>query len=174
MPGEAQIALKKRRHWLKAVKNIMNGNNLVDVTAKQLDEIANSANKVADLVEEIATASKEQTQGLEQINQGLGQIDQVTQGNTANAEESASAAEELAVQTQQLKAIVAQFKLAGSEKIDDRSSSKLINMDKKEINKAHAGTTFINKPVEIVKTKASQVVNPKQIIKLDDDDFGKF
>ena len=56
----------------EAVKNILNGNNLVDVTAKQLDEIANSANKVADLVEEIATASKEQTQGLEQINQGLG------------------------------------------------------------------------------------------------------
>ena len=74
----------------EAVKNIMNGNKLVDVTAKQLDEIANSANKVADLVEEIATASKEQTQGLEQINQGLRQMDQVTQANTANAEQTAS------------------------------------------------------------------------------------
>ena len=128
----------------EAVKNIMNGNKLVDVTAKQLDDIASSANKVAGLVEEIATASKEQTQGLEQINQGLGQIDQVTQANTANAEESASAAEELSSQAQELRTLVAKFKLSDeytSILVEDDSYKKNIQINKlqgynikKEIN----------------------------------------
>jgi len=95
-----------------SIKNIENGNKLVESTAKQLEEIVGGSQKTADLVEEIATASKEQAQGLDQINKGLSQVDEVTQSNTANAEECASAAEELASQAQQLKAMVARFKLA--------------------------------------------------------------
>ena len=53
-----------------------------------------SITKVNDLVEEIVSASHEQSKRLEQVNSGLAQVDQVTQGNTAEAEESASAADE--------------------------------------------------------------------------------
>jgi methyl-accepting chemotaxis protein len=111
----------------KATKNIENGNNLVDVTAKQLADIMENVQKVSILVDEISTASKEQTSGLNQITQGLGQVDQVTQSNTASAEESASAAEELAGQAQQLRAIVNQFELADKNDEDDIKDKKNIN-----------------------------------------------
>jgi methyl-accepting chemotaxis protein len=116
----------------EAIKNIENGNGLVESTAKQLNEIMESASKAADLVEEIATASKEQTKGLDQINQGLGQIDQVTQSNTASAEESASAAEELAGQAEQLRSITNKFKL---KQIDvDRGKSRLTTKLTEDLN----------------------------------------
>jgi methyl-accepting chemotaxis protein len=114
-----------------AIKNIENGNTLVESTATQLTEIMESASKAADLVEEIATASREQTQGLDQINQGLGQVDQVTQSNTANAEESASAAEELAGQAEQLKSVVAQFILADHE--DESNHYNTNNSEQKRL-----------------------------------------
>jgi methyl-accepting chemotaxis protein len=81
----------------EAMKNIDIGNNLVETTAKQL--------------EEIVFGSKEQTERLDQINNGLSQIEQVTQNNLASAEESASAAEEFASQSELLKSMIMQFKL---------------------------------------------------------------
>ncbi len=96
----------------EALQNTEAGNKLVEATAAQLGEIVSGASKVTGLVEEIAEASKEQAQGLDQINVGLGQVDQVTQSNTSSAEECASASEELASQAQQLKAMVAKFKLS--------------------------------------------------------------
>jgi methyl-accepting chemotaxis protein len=94
-----------------AISNIQSGNGLVGQTAEQLEEIVSGANKVAEFLDEIATASREQAEAVEQVNSGLDQIDQVTQSNTASAEESASAAEELAGQSQQLKSMIATFKL---------------------------------------------------------------
>ena len=158
----------------KNIKNIASGNNLVEATAKQLEEIMIGANKAADLVEEIATASKEQTMGLDQINQGLGQIDQVTQSNTASAEESASAAEELAGQAQHLKAIVAKFKLKNTNSKIQENNSKYSNelMDKlqKEIK-----AEYNQEKNGINKNRWNSLQkDPKEIIKLDDDDFDKF
>jgi methyl-accepting chemotaxis protein len=174
-----------------AIKNIQNGNGLVDATAKQLNEIMEGASKVAELVEEIATASNEQTQGLEQINGGLGQIDQVTQANTANAEESASAAEELAGQAQQLKAIVARFKLSQENMIEDSRKEKAkkirsviseaINEDKEDENKEEKThlekLAKINKKVKDKKASKTELkvpINPEDVIHLDDEDFGDF
>jgi methyl-accepting chemotaxis protein len=94
-----------------SISNIETGNDLVGKTAEQLEEIVSGANKVAEFLEEIATASREQAEAIEQVNSGLDQIDQVTQSNTASAEESASAAEELAGQSQQLKSMIATFRL---------------------------------------------------------------
>ena len=114
----------------KSIKNISSGNELVEVTAKQLEEIMESASKVSDLVQEIASASKEQTLGLDQINQGLSQIDQVTQSNTASAEESASAAEELASQAQELKNLVDKFKInENNSKFDDMHNSDIKELE---------------------------------------------
>ena len=141
-----------------AIKNISTGNNLVEVTAKQLEGIMNNSLKVSDLVEEIAVASKEQTLGLDQISQGLGQIDQVTQSNTASAEESASAAEELASQAQHLKAIVERFKLKET--------------DKKEFDEKNKKTAVEEHNFE--KVRSSNITKTSEIIRLDDNDFGNF
>lgn len=175
----------------ETIKNINSGNNLVEVTAKQL--------------EEIVVASKEQTEGLSQINNGLTQIDQVTQTNTANAEESASAAEELASQAQQLRSTIARFKFSDSfieeiqnnenisedlirrikeeilkaqnEKGGKKSNLNVLNEDKKT-GKKNKNQKQISKSsndeVHEVDMKENITVNPRKVIKLDDDDFEKY
>ena len=100
----------------EAITNIQRGNELVDSTANQLDQIVAGASQVSEITEEVATAGREQTQGLEQISLGLTQIDQVTQSNTASAEQSASASEELSSQAQQVKSMLARFKIASEER----------------------------------------------------------
>ena len=111
-----------------AIKNIKEGNVLVDLTADQLNEISENASKVAELVSEISIASNEQTTGLNQINIGLLQIDQVTQTNTASAEESASAALELLNQANELKNVVNKFNLDNKEEnaVNKKINNKLL------------------------------------------------
>jgi methyl-accepting chemotaxis protein len=172
-----------------AISNIAKGNGLVDVTAKQLQSIVGGAAQVASLAEEVATAGKEQSQGLEQVTTGLNQIDQVTQSNTASAEESASAAEELSSQSQQLKAMLAKFKLKAREQKltnDDVMRMLQAEMGRQGYQNRSAGITLrrdsapVSQPgPQVQGTKLSgkqdrRLVNPADVIALDDDDFGKF
>ncbi|OHE70034.1 MAG: hypothetical protein A2001_08945 [Treponema sp. GWC1_61_84] len=181
----------------EAIANIGKGNALVDVTAKQLISIMDGAGKVAGLAEEVATASREQSQGLEQITTGLAQIDQVTQANTASAEQSASAAEELSSQSQQLKGMITRFKL--KEKESRMTEAQMLAMLRAEIagkgGAQHAGHPAAGIP-PAAKPRAlalhtggaredagtackaggavRRLVNPADVISLDDEDFGKF
>jgi methyl-accepting chemotaxis protein len=95
----------------ESISNIKKGDEFVALTAGQLKSIVDGAGKVANFLDEIALASREQAQAIDQITEGLEQIDQVTQSNTASAEESASASEELAAQGEQLKSLIARFRL---------------------------------------------------------------
>ena len=177
----------------EAISNIERGNRLVDLTAKQLAAITDGAGKVAGLAEEVAVASREQSQGLEQISTGLNQIDQVTQSNTASAEESASAAEELSSQSQQLKAMIARFKLRRAEM--KMTNAEMMAMMRAELARQagapQAAATRARQPQALAlhrddagaaasgskpaaKGAARQLVNPSQVISLDDEDFGKF
>ena len=163
----------------ETTRNVEAGNKAAEATSAQLEEIVSSSTKVADFLEEIALASKEQAQGIEQINQGLAQIDQVTQSNTANAEESAAAAEELASQAQQLRGLVAQFKLSNS-----RTASQTNQRAGLAPTIGASGGNGRNHPEPSEKSVSELVAvgvpvenrtpNPKDVIKLDDDDFGKF
>jgi len=153
-----------------SIKTIEEGADIADATAKSLEEIVQGIAKVTDLVGEIATASNEQAQGIDQINQALGQIDQVTQSNTASAEESAAAAEELSGQAVQITEMLNKFSLR--EKADFRAASnkkiasKPLKFEQK--NSDRRGKTFK------IDHKTRREVNPKDIISLDDDDFGGF
>jgi methyl-accepting chemotaxis protein len=171
----------------ESMKNIMQGNKVVELTAKQLVEIVEGSSRVADLVEEISLASKEQSTGIEEINSGLDQIDQVTQSNTANAEESASASEELASQAQQLKALIAQFKLAknggkrktgtarqvnvSDEMLHQLVHDELVKMKTHEQQKSLTDDGKKTTGVTVVKTNKQ---TPEDVIDLDDEDYGKF
>ena len=93
----------------EAVQNSERGVNISEEVAKALDAISEGSRKVNGLVSEIAAASHEQSQGIDQVNIAVGQMDQVTQGNAANAEESASASEELSSQAEELNRMVAQL-----------------------------------------------------------------
>jgi methyl-accepting chemotaxis protein len=175
----------------EATKNIESGNKLVEITAKQLEEILGSSSKVAELVEEIASASKEQTQGVEQVNLGLEQVDQVTQATTANAEECASTAEELASQAQQLKGLMMNFKLKIAGKTAELNSltPEILEMIRTEMSRNKDASKSISedfhhentlKNLKKIKTKIDstkhdgKIINPKDVISLDDQDFGKF
>jgi len=185
-------------------KSIGKGNNLVEATAKQLGTIVTGVSQVASLAEEVATASREQNQGLEQISTGLNQIDQVTQSNTASAEESASAAEELSSQAQQLKAMIGKFKLrAGEGHLSEEQMMAALRAEMargrthlgggtaapapgatahtvrsltlhKEDGKTAAPSHTPASPGTPGTSGAKRLVNPADVINLDDDDFGKF
>jgi methyl-accepting chemotaxis protein len=152
----------------EATKNIETGTSLVELTDKQLNEILDGAGKVVDLVEEISIASNEQSKGLDQITKGLTQIEEVTQSNTASAEESASASEELSSQAEQLSAMVSRFKLKEyqevfSNHVSENTLNNLVETQFENHNQPNG-----KKPVQKVG------IDPEKVIKLDDDDFGKF
>ncbi len=67
-----------------------------------LQEIVAKVRRMDELVAEIATASTEQNQGVGEVNKAVTQMDKVTQGNAANAEETASASEELSAQAREM------------------------------------------------------------------------
>ncbi len=83
-------------------KNADNGVTVSSDVAKILKEIADGVERMTVLIGEVSAASNEQAMGIEQVNTTVSQMDKVTQGNAANAEESASASEELTAQAKEL------------------------------------------------------------------------
>ncbi|MFW5683833.1 MAG: HAMP domain-containing methyl-accepting chemotaxis protein [Spirochaetota bacterium] len=174
----------------ESVRNIESGNELTDLTAKQLEEIVTGADRVAEFLEEISAASKEQAQAIDQITEGLGQIDQVTQSNTASAEESASAAEELASQAEQLRASIADFKLhdagegrylgapaASSGSVRRVASSTGKGHERQRVPAGvHAGNGHAagNGRASGNGSGHAPEGRPEDVIKLDDDEFDRF
>ncbi len=159
-----------------SIKTVENGSMLAIRTGEALEDIKNGSIKAADIVGEIATSSNEQAQGISQINEGLTQIDKVTQTNTASAEESASASEELSGQAAQLKSMLSKFKLD-----DDAVSNSLENFDT-----SHRSRLLNSRPNGKAKRSLpehrlteddysyQEDINPSDIIKLDEDDFGRY
>lgn len=107
-----------------SVDKATNGVQVAEKTADALKEIVTSVTKTTDLVSEIAAAAHEQAQGIGQINEGLGQVDRVTQQNAANAEESAAAAVELSSQSEQLRQMLALFKMKNMDQAKVLSHAK--------------------------------------------------
>jgi len=149
-----------------AVYKTASGTEIANQTAKGLEEIVRGILQVTSLVEDIASASSYQAEGISQINLSLEQIDQVTQQNTANAEESAGAAEELSSQANELRSMLKRFKLTKSamkmKKSIERSSTT-----SKEDKMEDPGQRHID-------YRKESAVNPQNLIKLDDTDFGKY
>lgn len=138
-----------------AIKKAENGTNITGVTLDVLKEINNNSKKVSDIVGEISASSSEQAQGVSQVNSGLEQIAMVTQQNTSSAEECASASEELYSQAEELRTKLEQFKLKESVR-------------KVTIGKAPSPNRNFMENKHLVPMK------PRDIIKLDDDDFGRY
>lgn len=175
-----------------SIKSIETGSGLVESTSRQLDEIVNSVSKVADFIDEITCASKEQAEGLDQINSSIEQVSRVTQGNSANAEESASASEELAAQAEHLKSMLKQFvldeKAGGSassllnqltpELVEQLKNQLMIQQSAGSKNKSQPKRTVKQlPPAEIIVDDENddiEQVKPEEIIALNDDNFEDF
>jgi methyl-accepting chemotaxis protein len=67
-----------------------------------LNDIVEGIQKVGQLISEVSTATDEQSNGLDEINKAVAELDKVTQGNAANAQQTASASEELSAQASEL------------------------------------------------------------------------
>lgn len=72
----------------------------------KLDGIMESVENLSLLIGKVSGASMDQAKGIEQIGAAVSQMDKLTQGNAANAEESASASEELSAQAGELNDMV--------------------------------------------------------------------
>ena len=167
-----------------SIKTVERGAGLVSKTGDALSEIQNSSVKVADIIGEITTSSNEQAQGISQINEGLTQIDKVTQTNTASAEESASAAEELSSQSSQLRDLVGKFRLSGNAgHISSSPRPKQLNRSGSN-SRALPPSSSRRTPVreedlysmvdDSIRDSERLGHKPEDIIRLDEDDFGRY
>ncbi|MBF0240602.1 MAG: hypothetical protein HQM12_23120, partial [SAR324 cluster bacterium] len=95
-------------------KKVRQGIEIVQETAKSLEEIVQGVSKMSDLMAEVSVASKEQAAGVKQINLGLNQIEHTTSNNSVIVEESAAAAADLDESVHQLKQILTRFRLKQS------------------------------------------------------------
>ncbi|MBN1382995.1 MAG: Cache 3/Cache 2 fusion domain-containing protein [Deltaproteobacteria bacterium] len=87
------------------IKSVKNSNQLTLMTQEAFKENMEFSEKMGMLIDEITAASEEQAQGIGQINTAVAELEKVTQGNAANAEETASASEELNAQAEQIKRV---------------------------------------------------------------------
>ncbi len=87
----------------ESLKNSEHGVQVAGEVEGVLRKIVDDVQKVTKFIGEVSAASSEQAEGIDQVNTAITQMDQVTQGNAANAEESASASEQLSAQAKELR-----------------------------------------------------------------------
>src|SRR5690606_33718713 len=111
-------------------------------------------------------ASEEQAQGISSINKAMSQMEKVTQANAANAEESASSAGELNDQANVLNEMSKTlFKLVyGNSKKMDEKPNAVLELNSKNITPQTSRTKTFE--------KRTHIVNPEDIIPLDEDNGG--
>ncbi|MCP4106863.1 MAG: hypothetical protein GY749_15210 [Desulfobacteraceae bacterium] len=88
------------------LEKIQTGGEITSETRRAFDEVASYADKVGKLIAEIAETSGEQALSIGYLNNTVRETDKVTQGNAANAEETASASEEMKAQVEKIKILV--------------------------------------------------------------------
>lgn len=143
---------------------------------QSLTQIAESIDKVTMLVGEIAAASTEQAQGIEQVNLSVAQMDRVTQGNAANAEESASASEELSAQARELNemiAVLVRTVRGANAEVGFDTGREAYRAERKHVTeKVRSMTEHVRHDSGPVERKMA--VGAEHIIPLDDEDLADF
>jgi methyl-accepting chemotaxis protein len=157
-------------------KRIETGTEILNRTAEALERIVGGVAKVTDLVGEIAAASNEQAEGIAQVNQGLGQVDQVTQQNTANAEQTAAAAEELSSQAAHVHELLKRFRLMNGHAAKAEPEQARPSQRKSKSKPAAKVERKQAEPwgKEVAQVEDNRMVNPADVISLDDQEYGKY
>lgn len=161
------------------------GVNVAERVGESLSEITLQAKKVNELMDEIAAASQEQTQGISQITKAITQMEKVTQMNASNAEESAAASEELAAQAENMREVVelliklvngSSGNLTKQKDIAIRQTKTNYTNNRQESPRLAAVkssaarlTSATSHPETRHETKRTHIVNPEEIIPLNDD-----
>ncbi len=155
-----------------SVEKTERGAQIADQTAEALKEIYQGVVQVSDLVDEIAAASNEQAQGVSQANEGLAQLSAVNQSSTASAEETAAVAEELSAQTSFLQQMLERFKILGGSVY--RSSLSPSPQPPTSSQAAPPQPQQQPQSLPAPATDGWGTTDAEKVIRLDDDDFGKY
>ncbi len=124
LAGKSAEAAKNTTALIEASINaIADGVSLAQVTASDLLNVVTGVKETTEVMESIQKATNEQANSIEQVTVGLDQISVVVQTNSATSEESAAASEELYSQSNMLKGLLSEFKLANNSGAKISSSS---------------------------------------------------
>ena len=112
LAGRSASAAKEIQKLIsESVAKVEQGNQLVAESGRLLEEIIIKVQAVADTISEISAATREQALAFNEVNKAVTQIDQGVQGNAAMFEEAATASEEMSAVAEELRALMARFKV---------------------------------------------------------------
>ncbi len=174
LAGRSAEAAKSTTELIEAsINEVEKGVKNADLTAAVLNEISESIDKTNDLVGEISSASKEQATGIDEINKGLSQVNEIVQQNSSISEETASSSEELSNQATQLQKLMSRFKLAFEAKAVALKGETFDHAVKPAFEVSPALPKKVS-PALQYEPKQKTVEAKRNILVLDDDDFGKY
>ncbi len=100
-----------RRLIEDSLKEVENGHEIVNITAKTLEELIGGLAEIVREIERVGEASMRQTDMIRQINVGIEQISAVTEENSASAQECSATSEELSAQAVNMNDMVSRFRI---------------------------------------------------------------
>jgi methyl-accepting chemotaxis protein len=109
-----QAAARTETLIRESVRQAGAGEAITQAVAERLVAIRGDVTRLATLVGEITSSARDQASGIDEVTRAVAEIDQVTQQNAASAEQSSSAAGELSSQSEQLAALMGEFRLGGA------------------------------------------------------------
>lgn len=113
LAGESATASQNSRNLIeKSLNAVEKGIQVANQTAQMLEKSVREAKVAADIVENIYEASTNQKEAMNQISTAIVQISDIVQQNSNMAEISALSSEELSELAQDLKKLVAKFKIS--------------------------------------------------------------
>jgi len=94
-----------------SLREVENGHEIVNITAKTLGELIGGLAEIVREIEKVGEASMKQTDMIKQINVGIEQISAVTEENSAAAQECSATSEELSAQAVNMKEMMEKFQI---------------------------------------------------------------
>lgn len=146
------------------------GNDIARQAMEAFKENIQNAGQVGSLINEIAEASNEQARGIEQMNEAVSQINTVIQNTAATAEESASAAEQMTAQAETMRGYVAALvELMGGgnqvfPRIEREQPEPMASLPQQSQLKSYQKSL----------APETNEVSPRQLIPMEEGDFGDF
>lgn len=107
----AQSASNTRELIMKTLEEIKVGNEITVSASESFSEVIKDIEEFSQVVQMVSEKSLEQYESLHQVQEGIEQISGVVQNNSATAQESSATSEELAAQADNLRELVARFRL---------------------------------------------------------------
>lgn len=120
-------------------QKVKRGENLVESSNQQLQEVSDGIRSVADIIGEISNATKEQSIAVEQINIAVSQLDNVTQKNSAMVEEINAASHQMLVEVQSMNEMInLHFGKAKQVAVAEEEEDQIHQVDRWRTEKAPA------------------------------------